>query len=194
VQGEQLELLPLWIVLGLIVVVLLFVWTTYNTLTKLSLRIDEAWSNISVQLKRRADLIPNLVKTVKGYAAHEGRVFSEVSAARVQVAQALLQRPTATTEAKGQFESALRSLLAVAEGYPELKANHNFLQLQEELVVTEDRIQAARRFYNSGVRALNTKIQVFPTNIVAGILGFTPREFFEVADGDTGERPVDVIF
>jgi LemA protein len=185
-------MLALWIVLGIVVVLGVFLWATYNGLVTLKIRVDEAWSDITVQLKRRLDLIPNLVNSVKGYAAHESGVFEAVTAARANAMNAQGVKETAAAE--NQFEGALKSLFAVAEAYPDLKANENFLQLQQELVDTEDKIQASRRFYNGGVRDLNTKIQVFPNNMFAGMLGFTQREFFEVEDMATVEKPVEVKF
>jgi len=182
----------LWIVIGVVVVLALFLWVTYNGLVKLKLRVDEAWSDITVQLKRRLDLIPNLVNSVKGYAEHESGVFEKVTEARANALNAQGVKETAAAE--NQFEDALKSLFAVAENYPQLRANENFLQLQQELVDTEDKIQAARRFYNGGVRDLNTKIQIFPNNIFAGMLGFKQREFFEVEDMATAEKPVEVKF
>lgn len=181
-----------WIILGIIIVLALFLWITYNSLVKLKIRVDEAWSDITVQLKRRLDLIPNLVNSVKGYAAHETSVFEKVTEARANALNAQGVKETAAAE--NQFEDALKSLFAVAESYPQLRANENFLQLQQELVDTEDKIQASRRFYNGGVRDLNTKIQVFPNNVFAGMLGFKQREFFEVEDMATVEKPVDVQF
>ena len=182
----------IWIIIGIIVVLALFLWITYNGLVKLKIRVDEAWSDITVQLKRRLDLIPNLVNSVKGYAAHESGVFEKVTEARANALNAQGVKETAAAE--NQFEDALKSLFAVAENYPQLRANENFLQLQQELVDTEDKIQAARRFYNGGVRDLNTKIQIFPNNIFAGMLGFKQREFFEVEDMATAEKPVEVKF
>jgi LemA protein len=182
----------LWIVLGIVAVLAIFLWMTYNALVTLKIRVDEAWSDITIQLKRRLDLIPNLVNSVKGYAAHESGVFEKVTEARANALNAKGVKETA--EAENMFEGALKSLFAVAEAYPDLKANQNFLQLQEELVDTEDKIQASRRFYNGGVRDLNTKIQVFPNNIFAGMLGFKQREFFEVEDMATVEKPVNVQF
>lgn len=179
-------------VVGLVVIVGLFLWVTYNSLVKLKIRVDEAWSDITVQLKRRADLIPNIVNTVKGYASHETGVFEKVTEARSAIMSANGVKETAAAE--NQFEGALKSLFAVAEAYPDLKANQNFLQLQQELVDTEDKIQGSRRFYNGGVRDLNTKIKMFPTNIIAGMLGFTEKEFFEVEDQAAVEKPVDVSF
>lgn len=187
-----MELLWLWILVGIIVIGGLFLWITYNGLVKLKIRVDEAWSDITVQLKRRLDLIPNLVNSVKGYAAHESGVFEKVTEARANALNA--QGVKETAKAENQFEDALKSLFAVAENYPQLRANENFLQLQQELVDTEDKIQAARRFYNSGVRDFNTKTQVFPNNMFAGMLGFKQREFFEVEDMASVEKPVDVKF
>lgn len=185
-------MLAVWIILGIVVVIAIFLWATYNGLVTLKVRVDEAWSDITVQLKRRADLIPNIVNSVKGYAAHESGVFEAVTEARSNMLNAKGVKETAAAE--NQFEGALKSLFAVAEAYPDLKANQNFLQLQQELVDTEDKIQASRRFYNGGVRDLNTKIQVFPNNIFAGMLGFTKRDFYEVEDMATIEKPVDVQF
>lgn len=187
-----MELLWLWIILGIIAVVGIFLWVTYNALVRLKNRVEEAWSDITVQLKRRLDLIPNLVNSVKGYAAHEAGVFERVTEARNQALNASGVKETATAE--NQFEDTLKSLFAVAEAYPDLKANENFLQLQNELVDTEDKIQAARRFYNGGVRDLNTKIQQFPNNLFAKMLGFTEKEFFEVEDMASVEKPVEVKF
>jgi LemA protein len=185
-------MIALWVILGIVVVLALFLWMTYNGLVTLKVRVDEAWSDITVQLKRRLDLIPNLVNSVKGYAAHESGVFEKVTEARANALNAQGVKETAAAE--NQFEGALKSLFAVAESYPDLKANQNFLQLQQELVDTEDKIQAARRFYNGGVRDLNTKIQIFPNNIFAGMLGFTSREFFEVEDMAKASEPVEVKF
>jgi len=185
------------VLIAIVVVVVLiglFFWSTYNGLVKLNVRVEEAWSDITVQLKRRADLIPNLVETVKGYAAHEKGVFEAVTEARSAVVNATSQGPAATAKAENQFEGALKSLFAVAEAYPDLKANQNFLDLQSQLVDTEDKIQASRRFYNGGVRDLNTKVQMFPANMIAGMLGFKPREFFEVEDMAAVEKPVEVKF
>lgn len=185
------------VLIAIVVVVVLiglFFWATYNGLVKLNVRVQEAWSDITVQLKRRADLIPNLVESVKGYAAHEKGVFEEVTKARTAVLEATQKGPAEAAKAENQFEGALKSLFAVAEAYPDLKANQNFLQLQNELVDTEDKIQASRRFYNGGVRDLNTKIKMFPTNMIAGMLGFKEREFFEVEDMASVEKPVEVKF
>jgi LemA protein len=180
------------IILAIIVIAGLFLWATYNGLVKANVRVDEAWSDITVQLKRRTDLIPNLVNTVKGYAAHESGVFEKVTEARANVVNA--QGVKQSAQAENQLEGALKSLFAVAEAYPDLKANQNFLQLQDELVDTEDKIQASRRFYNGSARDLNIKIKVFPNNMFASSLGFKEREFFEVEDRAAVEQPVNVQF
>lgn len=181
-------------IIAVVVLIGLFFWATYNGLVRLNVRVEEAWSDITVQLKRRADLIPNLIETVKGYAAHEKGVFEAVTKARAAVIEATSKGPEAAAKAENQFEGALKSLFAVAEAYPQLRANESFAQLQSELVDTEDKIQASRRFYNGGVRDLNTKVQMFPTNLVAGMLGFQKREFFEVDDMAAVEKPVEVKF
>lgn len=186
--------MPVWAIVLIIIVavIAIFLVVTYNSLVTLKNRVEEAWSDITVQLKRRADLIPNLVNSVKGYAAHESGVFERVTEARSAVMDA--KGVAETAEAENMLEGALKSLFAVAEAYPDLKANQNFLQLQNELVDTEDKIQASRRFYNGGVRDLNTKIETFPVNLVAGPFGFKQREFFEVEDMATIEKPVEVQF
>lgn len=189
-----MDMLPLIIIIVVIVLLAMFVVGIYNGLVKLKIRVEEAWSDITVQLKRRADLIPNLVETVKGYATHEKEVFEKVTEARSAVMDATSKGPAETAKAENMFEGALKSLFAVAEAYPDLKANENFMQLQQELVDTEDKIQASRRFYNAGVRDLNTKIDMFPSNIVAGIFNFAKREFFEVEDLASVQKPVDVKF
>lgn len=172
-----------WIILGAIGFLLLVVIFIYNGLVRTKVRTDEAWSDITVQLKRRYDLIPNLVSSVKGYAKHEKTVFEEVTKTRTEAMAA--QTVGEVSKAENQFESALKSLFAVAENYPQLKASENFQKLQDELVDTEDKIQAARRFYNGAVRDLNTKIQSFPTNLFASLMGFVQREFFEVDESET---------
>ena len=175
--------IAIWVVLGLVVLVGLWLWATYNGLVTLNVRVDEAWSDITVQLKRRADLIPNLIETVKGYATHEKTVFENVTKARAAtVSPEVLKSPEATAKAEGELSSTLKSLFAVAEAYPQLQANQNFLSLQQELTDTEDKIMASRRFYNGGVRELNTKIKQFPQTLFVAKLGFVAREFFEVAD------------
>jgi len=183
-----------WIIIAIVVVLAIIGVVLYNSLVTLRVRVDEAWSDITVQLKRRADLIPNLIETVKGYAAHEKQVFQDVTEARSNVVNATSKGPKETAKAENMLEGALKSLFAVAEAYPDLKANENFLQLQNELVDTEDKIQASRRFYNGGVRDLNTKIETVPSNIIAGIFSFKQREFFEVDDLAAVQKPVDVKF
>jgi LemA protein len=184
-------MIVLAIIGGVIVLLLLFLWATYNSLVKTNIRVDEAWSDITVQLKRRMDLIPNLVETVKGYAKHEAETLQKVVTERSNAIGGSVKE---TAETENMLSGALKSLFAVAESYPDLKANQNFLQLQDELVDTEDKIQASRRFYNAAARELNIKVTVFPTNIFAGMLGFKKREFFEVEDRATAEKPVDVKF
>src|SRR3954470_449859 len=170
------------ITIGVVVAVVALIALVYNSLIRAKVRTDEAWSDITVQLKRRYDLIPNLVNTVKGYASHEKTVFEDVTEARAQALGA--QSVSEVAKADNQFQAALKSLFAVAEAYPDLKANQSFQQLQAELVDTEDKIQAARRFYNGAARDLNTKIQTFPTNVFAGMLGFKARDFFDVDAGE----------
>ncbi len=184
----------LFVILAIVGVLLLGLVVIYNSLVRSKIRVDEAWSDITVQLKRRGDLIPNLVSTVKGYAKHEKSVFEEVTKARSAVMDA--KGPADTAKADNMFEQALKSLFAVAEAYPDLKASDNFKELQSELVDTEDKIQASRRFYNGSVRDLNTKIKVFPTSLFAGMLGFKEREFFEVDDAEAKkiEKPTEVSF
>jgi len=171
-----------WIILFVLVLVLVFVIGMYNSLVQLRVRADSAWSDIDVQLKRRHDLIPNLVETVKGYAAHEKGTFENIAKFRSQAMQATT--PADKAVAENQLTGALKSLFAVAENYPELKASEEFTQLQSSLSQTEDAIQNSRRYYNAVVRDLNTKIQSFPTNILAGMFGFQLRQFFEVAEAD----------
>lgn len=173
----------LLIVLGIAAVIILAIIAMYNGLIKLKNRVDEAWSDIDVQLKRRYDLIPNLVETVKGYAAHEKETLEKVVQARNAAMQAQSGGDAKKqAEAENALSSTLKSIFALSESYPDLKANQNFLELQRELTDTEDKIQASRRFYNGNVRDFNTKLQVFPTNIMAGTLGFKAREFFEIAE------------
>lgn len=184
------------IILGVVVVLLvIFLISIYNSLVRLNIRSEEAWSDITVQLKRRLDLIPNLIETVKGYAAHEKGVFEEVTKTRANALNA--QGVEETAKAENQFEAALKSLFAVSENYPDLKASQNFIQLQEELVDTEDKIQASRRFYNGVVRDFNTKRTVFPSNMVAGMLGFhKDKVFFELEEAEmaSASKPVEVKF
>lgn len=172
----------------LIAVAALVVWViyAYNRLVTLRFRVDEASSDIDVQSKRRYDLIPNLVETVKGYMAHEKGVLENVTAARAAVMQPS-QNAHAKAEAEDMLSGTLKTLFAVSENYPELRANENFLKLQDELSDTENKMQAARRFYNTNVRDFNTALQVFPTNLIANAFHFTAREFFEVADAKERE-------
>jgi LemA protein len=161
----------------------------------LNTRVDEAWSDITIQLKRRADLIPNLIETVKGYATHERELFENVTKARAAtVSPEALSHPAQSAKAEGDLQETLKSLFMVAEAYPQLQANQNFLALQQELTDTEDKIMAARRFYNGGDRELNIKIKQFPQNLFVASLGFTEREFFEVADAAAIAEPPQVKF
>ncbi|KAA9086618.1 LemA family protein [Microbacterium radiodurans] len=185
-------LIPVIAVVVVAAAVGIYLWATYNSLVALNVRVDEAWSDITVQLKRRADLLPNLIDTVRGYAAHEKAVFENVTRARAETLSA--NGPAEAGIAEGHVQQALKSLFAVAEGYPQLQASQNFLQLQQAIVDTEDKIQASRRFYNGGVRELNTKIKVFPNNLFARSLGFTEREFFEVEGGTAIAEPPRVQF
>src|SRR5215470_4868698 len=184
-------MLVLIIVIVVVVLGLIFA-AMYNGLVRLNVRSDEAWSDITVQLKRRADLIPNLINTVKGYATHEKSVFEDVTAARAATLSA--QTPAEAAKAEGDFQATMKSLFAVAENYPDLKASQNFQELQAELTDTEDKIQASRRFYNGVVRDFNTKRKVFPTSLFASILGFKQdKEFFELDDAAAAAaaNPVD---
>jgi len=178
------------IVLVILVIILVVLIGMYNGLVQLRVRCDSAWSDIDVQLKRRHDLIPNLVETVKGYAAHEKGTFEDIAKFRSMAMQAT--SPADKAVAENQLTGALKTLFAVAENYPELKASEEFTQLQGSLSQTEDAIQNARRYYNAVVRDLNTKIQSFPTNILAGMFAFTPRQFFEAGAAD--REPVQVKF
>jgi LemA protein len=179
----------LWILIGVVVVLLVFLVLGYNRLVRLRQEVNTGWANIDVQLQRRADLIPNLVETVRGYASHERETFEEVTQARSALRQA--GTPAAAAVADAGLTAALGKLFAVAEAYPELKASKNFLELQEELTDTEDKISAARRYYNATVMHFNTAIQSFPWLLVAGPFGFTAREFFS-AEGDTA--PPEISF
>ena len=190
--GLVTTLIVVGVVVVLLVVIGIYLWVTYNSLVTLKLRVDEAWSDITVQLKRRADLIPTIVDTVKGYAAHEKSVFESVTRARVETLGA--GDASSASVAEGHMQKALKSVFAVAEGYPQLQSSQNFLQLQSELVDTEDKIQAARRFYNGGVRELNTKIRVFPNSTFAKSKGFTEASFFETAEPAAIAEPPRVQF
>ena len=182
----------MYIALGIIVALVLFLIYKYTGFVVFRTRADEAWADIDVQLKRRYDLIPNLVSTVKGYATHESEAFEKVSEARSKAMQA------GSIEEKGQAENALtgtlKSLFAISESYPELKANTNFLQLQNELADTENKIQAARRFYNGNVRELNIKIETFPGNLIAKMFKFMKKDFFELEQDSIEKEPVQVKF
>src|SRR6266853_4190845 len=179
-----------WVILAVVVGILAFVMMAYNALVQLRVRADSAWSDIDVQLKRRHDLIPNLVETVKGYAAHEKGTFEDIAKFRSQAMQATT--PEGKAAAENQLSGALKSLFAVAENYPQLKASEEFTQLQGSLSRIEDSIQNSRSYYNVAVRDLNTRIQVFPTNILAGMFGFQGRQFFETAEAE--REPVAVKF
>ena len=180
--------MPIWgLILIVIIAIIFWLIAVYNGLIKSKNRTDEAWADIDVQLKRRYDLIPNLVETVKAYAAHEKEVFQKVTEARSQAMQA--QTLDQKGKAENMLSSTLKSLFAVAENYPDLKASQNFMELQTELSDTENKIQAARRFYNGNVRDFNIKLQVFPTNMIAGMLGFKAREFFQVENEQEREAP-----
>ncbi len=186
---------PVFIILGAVVLIGIILAAMYNGLVRLNIRADEAWSDITVQMKRRLDLIPNLITTVKGYAKHEKDVFEQVTKARTSIMNA--EGPADTAKAENQFQAAMKSIFAVAEAYPDLKANDNFRDLQAELVDTEDKIQAARRFYNGVVRDFNTKRKTVPTSFFAKMLGFnSDKEFFDVDDAERAdvEKPVEVKF
>ncbi|HWS46809.1 MAG TPA: LemA family protein [Acidimicrobiia bacterium] len=179
-----MTLVLILVIVIIVAVVLLFV-ASYNGVVKLRNRVDSAWSQIGVQLERRHDLIPNLVETVKGYAAHERDTLEAVVQARNGAIQAQSTGPAQQAQAENVLTGALRQLFALSENYPDLKANQNFLNLQEELTSTEDRISYARQFYNDSVQKYNTKIQTFPTNTIAGMFNFRPRDFFEAEQGAT---------
>ncbi len=180
-------MLWLWIVFGVVVLLLAVAAYGYNRLVRLRNEADTGWANIDVQLERRADLIPNLVETVRGYAAHERGVFEEVTRARAALQQA--RGPAASGEANDMLSVALGRLFAVAEAYPDLKASENFLRLQDDLTDTEDKISAARRYYNSTVMHYNTAVQSIPWIVIAGPFGFRAKEFFS-AEGDTSAPQV----
>jgi LemA protein len=180
----------LWVVLGIVAVLVIgFVWI-YNRLVTLRTRVDNGWSQIDVQLRRRVDLIPNLVETVKGYATHERELFEHVTEARARSIEATGVSQQA--DAENQVTAGLRQLLAVVESYPDLEANRNFLALQEELIATESKIAYARQFYNDQVMRMNTLIQSFPSSIVAGTFRFEERPFFEIDEPQRGSVQVDL--
>ena len=182
-----------WIIVGIVAVVVLWVIWAYNTFVRLTNRAEEAWSDIDVQLKRRYDLIPNLVETVKGYASHESGTLQRVTEARTKAMGA--QTVQEHAEAENMLTGALKSLFAVSEAYPDLKANANFVELQRELSDTENKIQAARRFYNSVVQELQNILEMFPSNIIGKIFAFKTRDFFQLSDADAAAKdPVKVQF
>lgn len=182
-----------YIILGILAIILVWAIASYNGFITLINRAKEAWSDIDVQLQRRYDLIPNLVNTVKGYATHESSAFEKVTEARSRAMQAGSLSEKAAAE--GELSGTLKSLFAIAEAYPDLKANINFLELQRELSDTENKIQASRRFYNTNVRDLNTSTQSFPSNLIAKMFHFQEMEFFELAEGDqAAKKPVEVKF
>jgi LemA protein len=176
----------LWIVLGIIVVIGIALVVSYNRFVSQRNLIRNSWANIDTELRRRYDLIPNLVETVKGYAAHEREVFEEVARTR-SIAAGTSGTPAEQAAAEGPFVAALGKLFAVAENYPDLKANQNFLALQQELSNTEDRIQASRRFYNANVQDFNRRVQSFPSNVIAGMFGFKEEQFFEIPDAERAQ-------
>lgn len=179
-----------WILIGIIAILIIFVWSLYNGLVRVRNQTRNAWAQIDVQLKRRADLIPNLVKTVKGYAKHEKSVLSDVTNARSQLMQA--EGASKKAEADNMLSDTLKSLFAVAEAYPDLKANQNFMQLQEELSSTENKVAYARQHYNDMVMKFNNKVEIFPNNVLAGMLNFTKQEQFQVSEAD--RKNVDINF
>ena len=179
-------------ILGIIVVVVLWVIYVFNHFIALRNRAEEAWADIEVQLKRRYDLIPNLVNTVKGYATHESSAFENVTKARAAALGASGIKDKGAAE--NMLTDALKSVFAISEAYPELKANTNFLSLQNELSDTENKVQASRRFYNTNVRDLNTSVESFPGNVIAGLFHFSKKEFFDLADNDVAQNSVEVKF
>ena len=181
-----------WIIIVVLAIAVVWAIYAYNRFVRLGVRVEEGWSDIEVQLKRRYDLIPNLVNTVKGYASHEKTAFENVTRARAAAMGA--QTPVQHAQAENMLTGALKSLFAIAEAYPELKANVNFLELQRELSDTENKIQAARRFYNSVVRDLNTSVDTFPSNLIANFFKFAKREFFDIDDRGPESEPVKVSF
>jgi len=185
--------MTMWIILAIIIIILLIIIALYNGLIRLKNRVAEAYSDMDVQMKRRYDLIPNLVETVKGYAAHEQGTLEKVVAARNLAMATGSEDAEKKIAAENALSSTLKSIFALAESYPDLKANQNFLELQRELTDTEDKIMASRRFYNANVRDFNTKLQVFPTNVFGSMLGFSAQKYFEVAS-EVEKAPVRVKF
>jgi LemA protein len=182
-------IVALSVVGGLVLLGVLFVLVSYNRFVSQTVLVDEAWSQVDVELQRRHDLIPNLVSTVKGYAAHEASVLERLTAARTAAEAHRRGSPAERRPFEEELGGAVRGLFAVAEGYPDLKASTNFLHLQQELTNTEDRIAAGRRFYNGNVRALNTRVRTFPSNVVASMFGFEVMDFFELADPVVAQPP-----
>jgi len=176
-----------WIIIAVVVIILVWLIAIFNTLVRWRNRVKESWSDIDVQLKRRYNLIPNLVNTVKGYAAHEKQVFTDVTEARTKAMDA--GTPNAKADAEKGLSGALKSLFAVAENYPQLRASENFQKLQDELTDTENKVQAARRFYNGNVRDYNTTQEVFPTNLIVTLIGFKSAEFFELEEEEAKKTP-----
>ena len=184
--------MPFWIILAVVAAALAYAIVTFNRLVRARQMANEAWSGVDVQLKRRSDLVPNLVESVKGYAAHERGVLEQITQLR-GAARALPGDDVAgRAQAEGALSVALGKLLAVAENYPDLKASTNFLQLQQQLSDLENELQMARRYYNGAVRNLNVLVESFPSNLVAGVAGFAPREYFEAPDGDRAVPQVDL--
>ena len=185
----------MYIILGIVVAFVLFLVFKYNSFVTLRNRVEEAWADIDVQLKRRYDLIPNLVNTVKGYASHESSVFEKVTEARTQAMGASSKGDMKEiAKAENQLAGTLKTLFAVSENYPTLRASENFQQLQNELTDTEDKIQAARRFYNGNVRDFNTKVETFPSNLIANLFHFASKEFFDIDEKGPEGQPVQVKF
>ncbi|MEK7209235.1 MAG: LemA family protein [Patescibacteria group bacterium] len=184
-----------WIILAILALIVLWFIGTYNSFVRFVTRTKEAWADIDVQLKRRYDLIPNLIETVKGYAAHEQGTFDKVTEARARAINAEQSgNPAEMAKAENFLAGALKSVFAVAEAYPDLKANQNFLELQRELSDTENKIQAARRFYNGNARDLKIKIESFPSNLIASLFSFKPEEFFDLDEASAEREPVPVTF
>jgi LemA protein len=191
----------LYIVVGVLLLIIFWAIGGYNGFVRLRARAEEAWADIDVQLKRRYDLIPNLVSAVKGYASHESSTFDAVTQARAKATQVHVDAGSLTPEAlaamagaEAGLTQALGKLMAISENYPELKANENFIELQKELSDTENKIQAARRFYNANVRDLNMKVEMFPSNIIAGIFSFAKKDFFDLEDNQEQRENVKVEF
>lgn len=180
-----------WVIIAIVVILAIWIIAIYNKFITLRVRSEEAWSDIDVQMKRRYDLIPNLVDTVKGYAKHEKELFEKVTEARANAISA--KDVNEHAKAEGELSKTLKSIFAVAEAYPELKANENFAKLQDELTDTEDKIQAARRFYNANVRELNIAVQSFPSSIIANLFNFDKKELFELTE-EAAKEPVKVDF